>query len=326
MENLESNSNSGQDGKISVNEDICVHLDKFSMTFDYCNDHLVTLGNLANYLLAFKKDDANYKDAELFFDVDGEVSFMDINFRGIKFQYNIVGLHGRKSRNSRVEFNPTHIDSVKLLWLTKYVFNCMDNTNITRLDVTFDVFEDLSGFQPISKYKQGLPQVNYRSYFFNGYYDYKRLGTHNSKEQIVLYDHLSSLKKLKKIPENSPDNWYHVEFRLRDDKVKQLDKILEDFQLVDTLHFKNSASTKDKAMVYYLNNGGEMGGDVSKRTWDKYKNLTTEITTMHYENRLQKVWATYSDEIHQELEFYSSKGTSVPDCLVKRIKHNKGDD
>lgn len=268
-------SNSRLEYTLNVPYELKVHdivIDKIRFLGDF-NIRLV------NDLLALKDPnlDVNFSD-----DLSRFNGFYQAtNGERIYFDYSYPRAQATKSRNTWIEFNPAKFPVDEMGVLTDVLFSYMNNVHCTRLDLAFDVEEDLSSYQVY----QSTAVVRREFFNRNNQLETRYLGSPNSDSYIKIYDKKAE-QLTKHIQIEQPVLW-RFEITLKTEKIYYLINALDNIDLY-LPNYENLDTVQEKAMMFYLQSDLNNWSKIDKRTKTKYRKYIREHSDFKVTEILRK--------------------------------------
>lgn len=192
------------------------------------------------------------------------------NGERVNFEFNQPKATATKSRNTWVEWNPNKFPKDDLNVLIEVLFRFMNNTHLTRIDLAFDIQEDLSNYRVFKNVAmQQRIFLNRKSQLETMY-----IGSPNSSNHVKIYNKKLQLQK----EENTYLDLEHLwrfEITLKSKKIYDFRKALNNIDLY-LPNYEMVESIPEKAMLYFLDNHPNHWDDLHENTRTKYRKLLKE--------------------------------------------------
>lgn len=184
-----------------------------------------------------------------------------------------------QARPFRIEFNPNKLTEVSRDWVINRIFTKFDDKRISRIDIAFDMYRDLSSYRFVNRNTK-------TSMFFgqSGKVETQYYGSSGSNRQVRLYNKKQEmLDKSGEVIDD--DHLWRFEVQLRHRNVDDWRNMLKNISMVkddfDTLKIQ------ERAMVHYLMSDPGGYDELSKNARTKYRKLINDKTTSNLTAQLQ---------------------------------------
>lgn len=239
----------------------------------------------------------------------------DYAYSGIYFQFD----ERNKSVDFdfRMEFNPNKIGPMQQSKIKK-ILSCCYDLSVSRLDVAFDFYEDLSELIIVDKSgrrsrtdyysnagatKTGVAYGNRGSdlylRLYNKYVEVARKLGKSDDDEYILADLEKAVNK----------NWYRIEFELKkkDKALKSIDsmedRILNKFEMYFEDFLGSNLTIEEKATLKYLDENPVAYNQLSRRHKEKYRNLRKNEIVMkrNFMIEIEERWSSHKKEIQEQV-------------------------
>lgn len=212
------------------------------------------------------------------------------------------------ARPFRMEFNPNKLRIVDKQIL-KIIIPCLEDISISRVDLAIDLFEvDCSNFI-LEKKGRATATKEFRS--STGKLETKYLGASRSEKQIRLYnkkaEQLAKGNLAEKEFASQFDNWWRLEFQLRNRSVEEI------FDIINTIIFKpfNFEDLPTETQIYLVayTHNKNVWNKLHRNTRTKYKKLLENYKTseIDYLGFIKKSLNHERRRLEKELAYFSGR-------------------
>lgn len=236
-----------------------------------------------------------------------EINLWDTGFDRFKcnvFDNKVYISYNRKEAQAmgkseiRVEFNPNELSENEKQFIQFVFLDNMRNKDFSRIDLAFDVEEDLADYYSMSDRR--MKQTHF--YGIDGKVETKYFGVRESDRYIRIYNKKKQLSEVKE-QEISADHLWRVEFELKRSRTKTWDKCFDDIHILQP-EWTTVEKDNTRAMVYMLIHEQGEWGKLTKNTKTKYRKIIKEISEVNISDDLRKVLSEQHQRLSEELENY----------------------
>lgn len=288
LENLADCSNSLLDYPLSTEIDKTL-IDKIRVTGDF------NVGFIDEMMLL--------KDANLDFSHSEDFTY----FRGfyqasnnerVHFEYNFIRAESLDIRNTWIEWNPAKFPDADLEVLKEVLFQYMNNVHLTRIDLAFDVHDDLSNYQIF----KGRP-IEHRSFYSNdSKLETRYIGSPNSTRHIKVYNKKLQLEKIENIYIEAVELW-RFEITLKNRAINEFVHSLDSIELY-LPNYEKLNSVQESAMLFYLLSDDNNWSKLNPKTRTKYRKIIKDTQDFNLTDQLRQRLDDEENEIVYRLNHY----------------------
>lgn len=217
----------------------------------------------------------------------------------------------------RMEFNPNKIGPMQQNKI-KQILLCSYDLSVSRLDVAFDFYEDLSELIIIDK----TGKRTRTDYYANGGATRTGIAYGNRSSDLYLRLYNKYIEVERKLGKSDDDeyiladlakvvdrNWYRIEFELKkkEKALKNIDsmeeRILDKFEMYIEDFGNSNLTIEEKATLKYLNENPVAYSQLSKRHKDKYRKLqrSEDVMKRNLMIEIAERWESHKKEIQKQV-------------------------
>lgn len=185
------------------------------------------------------------------------------NGERVYYDFNQLKATATKSRNTWIEWNPNKFPEDELKPLIDTLFQFMNNTHLTRIDLAFDIQSDLSNYRVFKSSPMKQRIFLGRKQEIETIY----IGSPLSDNHIKIYNKKLQLEKEEHTYLDLEHLW-RFEITLKSKKIYDLVSSLDKVDLY-LPNYEMIESVQEKAMLYFLDNHPNHWQDLHKNTRSK---------------------------------------------------------
>ncbi|HCZ1594679.1 replication initiation factor domain-containing protein [Staphylococcus aureus] len=249
----------------------------------------------------------NAKKLSEFMSLDPQIRLWDIlqtKFKAkalqekVYIEYDKVKADTWDRRNMRVEFNPNKLTYEEMLWLKQNIITHMDDDGFTRLDLAFDLEDDLNDYYAMTD-KAVKKTVFYGR---NGLAETKYFGVKDSNRFIRIYNKKQERKDNADIEIDSNHLW-RVEIELKRDMVDYWNDCFNDLHILKP-DWKTVEKQKDRAMIYLLIHEEDEWGRLERHAKYKYKKMIKDISSFDLTDLMKTTLQENKSRLQRQIDFW----------------------
>lgn len=174
-------------------------------------------------------------------------------------------------RNFRIEFNPNNCDVAAKEFLVKQVIPFLQDVGFSRLDLAFDIQEDLSQYFIMTD----VPLKQTVFYGRDGKVETRYFGSRESDRYIRIYNKKQERLEVKGIELDVVDLW-RIEFELKRSAVDNWTTILDDL-IIKMPEWASIENMTQRLVIIGLLSEPNEWGNLSRNSRSKYRKLLKEM-------------------------------------------------
>lgn len=199
----------------------------------------------------------------------------------IRIEYDDLKAKSRKSRNTRIEFNPSKVSCDDVDFIRNKITKNLEDIRVSRLDIAIDFRENLSKFTVIPKTAKKQTIITDAC----GNVETRYIGARTSSNMLRIYNKAKEIKD--KTNENVEGDLWRVEFELKQSETKTWETCCSNYDIIFTDY--EDCSFIDRCILEKLEELPEHWGNLTKNTRTKYRKLMRSKATRNLTDEIKEV-------------------------------------